>query len=485
MRTCILSLVCIALCYSYSHAQNVGVGTTSPTEKLHVAGNLRADTVKPMVLKIAPNAGVGKVLTSDASGNGTWQTNAAGSSTGSVGFGAWGDCATNGNISGYQPVGDATGSLGDNFGVDVSISGNFAIAGAFRDDGAFGADQGSASIYQFNGSNWVLMQKLTDATGAVGDFFGLSVYISGIYAIVASPYDDAGLGTDQGSVSIYKYDGNSWSLMQKLTDATGAANDYFGYSVCITDNYAIIGSISDDGAFGADQGSVSIYRLNGGTWVLSQKITDATGGAGDLFGFDVSLSGNYAIVGAYSEDGTEFGVDQGSASIYQYNGSSWVLMQKLTDATGNASDFFGSSVSIAGIYAIVGASGDDGLGGVNEGSASTYRYDGSSWVLMQKFLPANGAANDNFGASVTLSENYAIVGALRDADVGGFQQGSATIYVRVGLGWQKMQYLLDPGGAASDRFGTSVGVDHASKRFIIGAFQYANNSGKVVFGKIN
>ncbi|HSF72120.1 MAG TPA: FG-GAP repeat protein, partial [Methylotenera sp.] len=454
-------------------------------EKLHVAGNIKADTVKPTVVKITPNAGTGKVLTSDASGNGSWQNSAASAASGSIGFGVWGDCATNGNISEYHPVADATGSTGDNFGVSVSMSGNYAIAGAYGDDGGLGVDQGSASIYQFNGSSWVLMQKLTDATGATLDFFGYSVYISGIYAIVGSPFDDGALGTDQGSASIYKFNGSSWVLMQKLTDASGAASDYFGISVAITDSYAIIGAYVDDGPLGADQGSVSIYKLNGANWVLSQKITDATGGTGDFFGFKVALSGNYALVGAFGEDGVEFGVDQGSASIYQYNGSNWVLMQKLIDATGNANDNFGGSVAIAGNYAIVGAYADDGLGGVDEGSASIYRYNGSTWVLMQKITVATAAASDNFGASVALSENYAVIGASRDSDAGGVQQGSATIYVRVGLGWQKLQYLTDPAGAASDRFGTSVGFDEASKRFIIGAFKYTGDSGKVVFGKIN
>ena len=55
-------------------AQNVGIGISSPTEKLHVAGNIKGDTVKPNVIKLTPNAGSGKILTSDATGNASWQT---------------------------------------------------------------------------------------------------------------------------------------------------------------------------------------------------------------------------------------------------------------------------------------------------------------------------------------------------------------------------------------------------------------------------
>lgn len=96
-----------------------------------------------------------------------------------------------------------------------------------------------------------------------------------------------------------------------------------------------------------------------------------------------------------------------------------------------------------------------------------------------------GAASDFFGYSVSISGNYAIVGAYGD-DVGGnANQGSATIYQRVGLGWQKLQYVTDPGGNANDFFGGSTAIDGTSKRFLNGAYNYGGGSGKVVFGKIN
>jgi FG-GAP repeat/Head domain of trimeric autotransporter adhesin len=452
---------------------NTGIGSTNPAEKLQVAGNIKTDTVKPNAIKFTPNAGTGKILTSDAAGNANWQALSAG---GGVGFGSWGDCSTN-SISEYNPVADATGAVSDNFGNSSSISGNYAIVGAPSDDGAAGIDQGSASIYQWNGSNWVLMQKITDATGAAFDHFGVSVSISGNYAIVGAYADDG-----QGSASIYQWNGSNWVLMQKITDATGAAFDFFGYSVSISGNYTIVGAYGDDGAAGANQGSASIYQWNGGSWVLMQKLTDATGAASDQFGNSVSISGNYAIVGAYGDDGAAS--NEGSASIYQWNGSNWVLMQKITDAGGAAGDLFGYSVSISGNYAIVGAYGDDGAF-ADQGSASIYNYNGSSWSLMQKITDAGGAAGDLFGYSVSISGNYAIVGARSDDGAAGADQGSAGIYLRVGLGWQRLQYITDPGGNASDAFGMATAIDGATQRFLIGAPFYANASGKVVFGKVN
>ncbi len=65
------------------------------------------------------------------------------------------------------------------------------------------------------------------------------------------------------------------------------------------------------------------------------------------------------------------------------------------------------------------------------------------------------------------------------------EKGAAIIYLRIGLGWQRVQYVADPGGKGNDRFGTVAAVDGTSHRFLIGAHGYAATTGKVVFGKVN
>jgi hypothetical protein len=451
---------------------NIGIGIANPAHVLDVNGNIN---VTGDIKTNGLSGTAGAVLTNN--GNGTMQW-AEVKTNGSVGFGTWGDCSTN-NISEYNPVTDAAGTLGAIFGYKVSISGNYAIIGAPFDYVGTNTNQGSVSIYQFNGTNWVQMQKITDATGAMDDNFGSSVFISGNYAIVGAPADDVGISIDQGSVSIYQFNGTNWVLMQKITDATGAIYDNLGSSVSISGSYAIVGAVGNS----FYQGSVNIYQLSAGTWVLMQKIIDATGATNDFFGHSVSISGNYAIIGSVSDNvgGNPF---QGSVSIYQLSGGTWVLMQKITDATGAANDNFGSSVSISGNYAIVGAFHDDVGANINQGSVSIYKLSTTGiWGLMQKITDTNGSAADAFGLSVSISDNYVIVGACF-AEFG-FQQGSATIYQRVGLGWQKVLKIIDPVGGGSDGFGVSADIDGVSKRFLVGAIGFGDSGGKVVFGKLN
>jgi FG-GAP repeat len=465
-------------------AQNVGIGTNTPTEKLEVTGNIKADTIKPNGIKLTPNAGNGKILISDAAGVGTWQASSVLAGAGNIGYGVWGDCATNGNISEYQPEADDTGAANNFFGRSVSISGNYAMVGSPGDDVGANTSQGSVSIYQWDGSAWVLIQKITDATGAAGDNFGRSVSISGNYAMVGAYADDVRANSNQGSASIYQWNGSAWVLMQKITDATGAANDFFGYSVSISGNYAIAGAYADDVGANAGQGSASIYQWNGIAWVLMDKITDATGAADDNFGYSVSISGSYAIVGSHLDD-VGANSNQGSINIYQRFISNWIHDQKITDANGAASDYFGESVSISGNYAIVGAYGEDVSANTDQGSASIYQRNGSTWELMQKITDAASTAGDSFGGSVYISGNYAIVGAPTKIIGGSIYQGAAFIYQRIGIGWQKLQYITDPGGVGSDNMGSSTSINGVTKRFIIGVPGYGNGVGKILFGKIN
>jgi hypothetical protein len=319
-----------------------------------------------------------------------------------------------------------------------------------------------------------LFKKLTDATGQAGDFFGYSVTISGNYAVVGAYGDDIGTNASQGSVIVYKFDGTDWVFMQRLTDNVGQAGDFFGASVSVSGNYIAIGANYDDEGAMSQNGSVSIFKLDGINWVFMQKISDAGSNNYDHFGSSVSISGNQLIVGEPFDDILP-NTDQGSALFFTYNGTSWVLVQKIFNSVGTSSDFFGRSLSVTGNYAVIGEPSN------GTGNAYLYRYNGISWALMNS-LTESGSSK--FGERVSISENYLAIGSPNETVGTNSSQGATYLYIRVGGMWQKVQRITDPAGNAGDDFGFGVAIDGTTKRFVIGAWS-VYPGGKAIFGKVN
>ena len=95
---------------------------------------------------------------------------------------------------------DGDAAAVDCFGTSVSISGDTALVGAYQDDDA-GSDTGSAYVFVRSGDTWTQQAKLTASDAAAGDYFGYSVSVSGDTALVGAPHD-TGLTCDNGSTYV-------------------------------------------------------------------------------------------------------------------------------------------------------------------------------------------------------------------------------------------------------------------------------------------
>ena len=139
-------------------------------------------------------------------------------------------------------------------------------------------------------------------------------------------------------------------------------------------------------------------------------------------------------------------------------------MAKLTAADGLSEDEFGSSASVSGDTALIGAVGDNFGGGWAQGSAYIFHKDQggpNAWGQVAKIAAADGAADDSFAYTVSVSDDTAVVGAVR-ADVGGnTDQGAAYVFYRDQGGpdaWGQVAKLTAADGAANDLFGDCVSV---------------------------
>ncbi len=354
------------------------------------------------------------------------------------------------------------GAKFDYFGDGVAMNGDRAIIGAAGDDDN-GANAGAAYIFQWDGSTWIELQKLTTSDGANGDEIGRSVSMDGDRTIIGAARDDDN-GNSSGSAYIFQWDGSNWIEQQKLTASDAAKWDNFGISVSIDSDRAIIGAYLDDDN-GKGSGSAYIFQWDGSNWIELQKLTASDGTKWDLFGIHVSIKEDRAIIGA-SRDGDN-GKYSGSAYIFQWDGSSWIEQQKLTASDGAKFDYFGESVSIDGDRAIIGAYSDDDNGN-SSGSAYIFQWDGSNWIEQQKLTASDAANGDKFGKSVSIDSDQAIIGASGS--------GSAYIFQWDGSNWIEQQKLTASDGGGG--FGLDASID--GDRAIIGADgddDNGNNSG--------
>ena len=268
-------------------------------------------------------------------------------------------------------------------------------------------------VIAFSNSN---QTKITSSDVAGSDYFGYSVAISDSYVIVGSKGDD-----DNGSASgsAYIFDLTTGNQLHKLTANDAAASDEFGRSVSISDNYAIVGApFNDDN--GSESGSAYIFDVSSGQQL--HKLTVSDGAANDIFGLPVAISHSYAIVGSKADD--DNGTNSGSAYIFDV--SSGQQLHKLTASDAADTDQFGFSVAISGNYAVIGASNNDDNGS-NSGSA--YIFNVISGNELNKITASDAAAYDNFGYSVAISGNYAVIGSPNDNSL----RGAAYIFTGTSL----------------------------------------------------
>jgi len=361
------------------------------------------------------------------------------------------------------------------FGFSVSIEGQTAVIGSPWND-ARGTRAGAAYIYTRDGSgNWNYHQELIGTGVDTNDVFGHSVSLSGDTAIVGA--------RDKNAAYIFVKDASgNWSQQTKLTSGFST----FGHSVSISNDTAIVGAYNATTFKGSSAGTALIYQRDAsGNWSQQANLfpSDGTNGAG--FGFSVSLShesnntNGTVLIGSWGNDVN--GHDAaGSAYVFQHDGlGNWTEEERIIASDGAEGDYFGRSVSLSGNYALIGAYEDDDNGN-DSGSAYLYIDDGAgNWNEQVKLTASDAAAGDKFGTSVFLSGDIAVIGADLDDDNGN-SSGSAYYFQKDSLGnWIQQKKIIPLNVTTADQFGNSVSL--SGDTILIGSWGDNSASGSAYF----
>jgi len=388
-------------------------------------------------------------------------------------------------VSRYKILNASDGSPDSNFGFSVAISGDYAIIGAPYADPDGLSSAGEAYIFYRNqggDNNWGQIAVLNASERSIDSFFGYSVSISGDYAVSGAYAADPGGLSSAGQVNVfYRNQGgdNNWGEIATLNASDKSPNSQFGYSVTISGDEIIAGARYADPGGVSNAGQAYIFSRNHGgadNWgeVAILNASDKSGGSS--LGYSVSISGDNAIVGAPLANPGGIG-SVGQAYIFSRNrggADNWGEVAILNASDKSDSSQFGFSISISGDNAIVGARCADPGGVSNAGQAYIFSRNwggADNWGEVAILNATDKGESSNFGNSVSISDSKAVSGASRSDSGGLSQAGQAYLFYKDQGGdnkWGELAVLNASDPAADALFGSSVSI--SADYILVGAF---------------
>ncbi len=296
--------------------------------------------------------------------------------------------------NGYLRVYDVIGNNRLQRGSDISIISESSIS-LSRDGNTvvvgepLATNGGDVKVYYWDGANWIQKgQTLNLLTGSYMFGYKVKVNYDGSTFIVGIPnYQSLGLGISK----VYEWNGTSW--FQKGSDLVGTDHEFGrGVSMNFSGNRVAVGSIQTDGM-------ANIYEWNGNSWI--QMGPTLLGFTGSAFGGSLSFNGTGSTIGigAYGDfNGTIYGA--GSVSVYDWNGSNWILRGKSIKGEYQSTNLGdGVSLSEDGNMLVVGGSGYSG----GKGKSIVYQWNNSEWIQTLEIF--GKILNQNYGINGSISSN--------------------------------------------------------------------------------
>lgn len=303
-----------------------------------------------------------------------------------------------------------------------------------------------------------------DANSA--DYFGYSVSLNGDFAIIGAngAYNDVSDDNEAGVGYIYKRENSEWSFHQKIAEPEIVTYNNFGFDVDIDETHALIGAPKT-----SNGGSVFIYKRDGEHWERQLKLPEYYNSD---FGSAVSISGDNIVVGAPDNKGLgSSSSHQGAAWLYSKSidgeTESWDEVTQITASDGYDYGHFGQDVDISGNCVIVGA-WTESVDYYGRSAAYIFEKENGNWVEKQRLFPMDTDTTTNhFGKSVSIFGETAAVGApeeINEHEV----TGAVYIFEKRSDSWHQTAKLISPDTSRYGYFGRSLDIQ--DQRILVGAY---------------
>lgn len=360
------------------------------------------------------------------------------------------------------------GSLSDDFGVSVAVSGDTVVVGAK------GANSSRGAVYVFTKpvTGWANMTQTAKLTTSkdYSFYLGYSVAISGDTIVAGAPATGWTGVLQMGAVYVFVKPNGGWTDMTEsaeLLAPDGEDGDQFGWSVAYDGDEIVVGAPYANEGYGSgwpdtNMGVAYICPEPLGGWSGHQYgcfyLSPSDPEDNAIFGWSVAMDGNVVAVGAPGDNS-----DAGSVYVFAKPLGNWQNMNqtaKLTATTSVGVENLGWSVSIGGNTVVAGAPGED----YDRGAVYVFVKPGLLWADITesaKLTASDGASDDRFGQSVHIHTSVIAVGAPYFDRGNLIDAGATYVFQEQNGGWADAteDSSVEPGDAgASDKFGWDVAL---------------------------
>ncbi|WP_158497186.1 WD40 repeat domain-containing protein [Micavibrio aeruginosavorus] len=361
----------------------------------------------------------------------------------------------------------------DQFGFEVSFSGDLVAVNAPYDDFSTYSDPGQ--VFVFNATTGAVVRTLQSPAPQDSARFGYGVSIDGDLIAVGEDGATVGGFAQAGRAHIFRV--STGALIRTINNPAPATSDRFGVRVSLSGDKVAIAAYLDDPGGVADAGTLYVYNINSGALVTTLNHPSPV--ANDQFGLGVSLDGDLVAVAAYFDDYSGM-TDAGTAFVF--NATTGALVSTLQSPNAAAGNNFGNGIQLRGTRVLAGSRFETVYGVSKAGAA--YMFDALTGSVLAEYYPPNPMADDEFGARPAFSGKYAALGA-RWRDIGGYvDTGQLYIYGPDDSSWRTPVVAAsfeNPEPEAQDRFGHVTAV--SGDIITIGA-RYDNPGGVADSGSI-
>jgi hypothetical protein len=319
-------------------------------------------------------------------------------------------------------------------------------------------------------AEWQLTRTLYAADGGAEHYFGNSITLQGNTAVIGAPGWDSAAANDVGAAYVFTNDGAGWVERTRLVAADGLAGERFGGPMDLDGNVLAVAAPDarrgNPGApdFAYSAGAVYIFTGSGATWSQQAKLMPADLVAENIFGVSLDLNGDTLLVGA-----PDLGYGNEAVYFYSRQGNGWAEPVKFSGPDQTVDHDFGIAVAVAGDVALVGAPGInccDPWSAFEKGVVYVFTRSGGVWSPAGTLMPSDGFPGDNFGCDIAFDGTTAVIAACQAYGLAEIH-GYAYVFTRSGNIWTQTARLAPEGDS---RFAQGIRtVSLAGDRLVLGS----------------